>query len=84
MPASMVSTMVSTSKTQPPQVPPEACWSAAQSRESSGRLGCGLEVVGVGAAVELGVAPVRAEVVAVLADQVYRAFQGVAVNDDFY
>ena len=50
MPASMVSTMVSTSKTQPPHVPPEACWRAAQSLESSGRLGCGSRSSGSGRA----------------------------------
>ena len=49
-----------------------------------GKAGVRFEVVGVGSAVQLGVAPVRAEVVAVFADQVYRALQGVAVYDDFY
>jgi len=36
LPASIVSTIMSTSKTQPPHVPPLTAWSAAQRRVSSG------------------------------------------------
>ena len=42
--------MESVSKTQPPQMPPDADWSAAHRRESSGIWGCGSRLSGVGLA----------------------------------
>ena len=49
-PALRVSIMASVSKTQPPQIPPDAACNAAQSRESSGNCGCGSRLSGVGRA----------------------------------